>query len=50
MPQMAPMNWTFLMMFFISIFLIFNISNFFMILYNPKEKKSKKKNYMNWKW
>nr|AYW52159.1 ATP synthase F0 subunit 8 [Lamiinae sp. 4 ACP-2013] len=51
MPQMAPLNWLTLFIFFISIFFIFNIMNFYMFNYSPKEQKSKKSLItFNWKW
>nr|AYR05360.1 ATP synthase F0 subunit 8 [Coleoptera sp. ACP-2013] len=51
MPQMAPMNWLMLFFMFIIIFMIFNSLNYFCFLYNPKMKKTIKKNLtLNWKW
>nr|YP_009162795.1 ATP synthase F0 subunit 8 [Operophtera brumata]AJW60224.1 ATP synthase F0 subunit 8 [Operophtera brumata] len=55
MPQMMPINWLISFMFFIIIFLMFNIMNYFIMnlnLYNNKNlinKTSFKKNF-NWKW
>nr|YP_010271031.1 ATP synthase F0 subunit 8 [Scarites subterraneus]UFR82461.1 ATP synthase F0 subunit 8 [Scarites subterraneus]UJY97976.1 ATP synthase F0 subunit 8 [Scarites subterraneus] len=53
MPQMAPMNWLFLYMFFILIFLLFNFFNYYMFLIK-NNKHLNNKNYsikiMNWKW
>nr|APX40658.1 ATP synthase F0 subunit 8 [Mantura chrysanthemi] len=51
MPQMMPLNWVTLMIFFIFIFYCFNISNYFMFL-NMKDKliSKKKKINLNWKW
>nr|QMX77170.1 ATP synthase F0 subunit 8 [Colochela zhongi] len=54
MPQMSPLNWIILMLFFITIFLIFNIINFFNIKINTKkikfDKVVLKKNINSWKW
>nr|UFZ13924.1 ATP synthase F0 subunit 8 [Protochauliodes sp.] len=52
MPQMAPINWLFLFMFFSMMLIIFNIMNYFLI--NPQIStnfyKNIKINSMNWKW
>nr|YP_009467167.1 ATP synthase F0 subunit 8 [Bombyx lemeepauli]ARB51928.1 ATP synthase F0 subunit 8 [Bombyx lemeepauli] len=52
MPQMMPINWIFFLFFFICIFLIFNIMNYFIfekkMLFN--NYKNKKKLIFNWKW
>nr|AML26759.1 ATP synthase F0 subunit 8 [Scarabaeidae sp. BMNH 1274750] len=51
MPQMAPLNWLMLFIFFCSIFMIFNIMNYFMFNYKIKTTLTKKtKNLINWKW
>uniref|UniRef100_UPI0030E07679 ATP synthase F0 subunit 8 n=1 Tax=Monochamus guttulatus TaxID=2079363 RepID=UPI0030E07679 len=51
MPQMAPLNWLMLFMFFILIFLLFNIMNYYSYNYNIKiSKKSKYLLTYNWKW
>nr|WRQ18124.1 ATP synthase F0 subunit 8 [Coproporus sp.] len=51
MPQMAPLNWTLLFIFFIIIFILFNIMNYYSLNYQPKTYKSKMKNFLiNWKW
>nr|AXS65193.1 ATP synthase F0 subunit 8 [Staphylinoidea sp. 1 KM-2017] len=51
MPQMAPMNWMILFLFFIMIFMLFNSLNYFCFLYTPKSTIAKKKTmYINWKW
>nr|AML26297.1 ATP synthase F0 subunit 8 [Hydrophilidae sp. BMNH 1274334] len=51
MPQMAPINWLTLFIFFIMIFLMFNSMNYFSFLYSIKNKKfTIKKKLMNWKW
>nr|YP_009538081.1 ATP synthase F0 subunit 8 [Limenitis cleophas]AYN60863.1 ATP synthase subunit 8 [Limenitis cleophas] len=54
MPQMMPINWIFSLIFFISIFIIFNIMNYFIFKYKNinyinKNKKSLKNNFY-WKW
>nr|AML26406.1 ATP synthase F0 subunit 8 [Staphylinidae sp. BMNH 1274637] len=51
MPQMAPMNWLSLFIFFIVIFFMFNSLNYFCFLYQPKTFSLKKKHtQINWKW
>nr|AFU50202.1 ATP synthase F0 subunit 8 [Phaedon armoraciae]APX40827.1 ATP synthase F0 subunit 8 [Phaedon tumidulus] len=51
MPQMMPLNWLILMFFFIMIFLLFNIMNYFMFSYKIKSFKNFSKNITyNWKW
>nr|YP_010564360.1 ATP synthase F0 subunit 8 [Laelia coenosa]UYX62383.1 ATP synthase F0 subunit 8 [Laelia coenosa] len=55
MPQMMPINWIFSLMFFISIFLIFNIMNYY-IFYNNNNNMNKNNKIkinmknLNWKW
>nr|AXS64914.1 ATP synthase F0 subunit 8 [Latridiidae sp. 1 KM-2017] len=52
MPQMAPMNWLTLMIYFTLIYLIFNSLNYFSFNYKNSEstlfKKTMQKNF--WKW
>ncbi|YP_009170635.1 ATP synthase F0 subunit 8 (mitochondrion) [Phlebotomus papatasi] len=53
MPQMAPLMWLSLFLFFLVIYLFFNIINYFSFL--PSSKKSESlsklnKSSMNWKW
>nr|AEP27715.1 ATP synthase F0 subunit 8 [Platystomos albinus]ARH54575.1 ATP synthase F0 subunit 8 [Platystomos albinus] len=52
MPQMAPLNWTILFTFFIIIFILFNILNYF--LYTPSSKSNiesmKLSHKKSWKW
>nr|QWZ46430.1 ATP synthase F0 subunit 8 [Stenomorpha obovata] len=52
MPQMAPLNWLTLMMFFIAVFITFNIMNYFsfMNIIEPKKSSTMKKFKINWKW
>nr|AYW52340.1 ATP synthase F0 subunit 8 [Entiminae sp. ACP-2013] len=51
MPQMAPINWLTLYIFFMMIFLIFIILNYYSFNYIPKITKMKKNNIkLNWKW
>nr|AXS64944.1 ATP synthase F0 subunit 8 [Elateroidea sp. 3 KM-2017] len=51
MYQMAPLNWTSLFIYFMSIYLIFNTLNFFLITQQPSFKSIKKMNFStNWKW
>nr|YP_010166728.1 ATP synthase F0 subunit 8 [Oreodytes scitulus]QRV62832.1 ATP synthase F0 subunit 8 [Oreodytes scitulus] len=52
MPQMAPMNWLLLYIFFSVIFIMFNFMNYYSFLIYKKInffKKSSKKN-LYWKW
>nr|ATN23520.1 ATP synthase F0 subunit 8 [Neolema sp. EMHAU-15071012] len=51
MPQMAPLNWISLMIYFIILFYMFNMINFYINIYNPKKFIINKKNIkLNWKW
>nr|AXS66442.1 ATP synthase F0 subunit 8 [Staphylinoidea sp. 10 KM-2017] len=51
MPQMAPLNWLTLFIYFSMIFILMNSLNYFSFMYkitsNFKDKKIKK---INWKW
>nr|UHA56232.1 ATP synthase F0 subunit 8 [Sphingomorpha chlorea] len=54
MPQMMPINWLMSFFFFIMIFIIFNIMNYYIYNYNFKNNKisssfTNKKN-LTWKW
>nr|YP_010166715.1 ATP synthase F0 subunit 8 [Oreodytes davisii]QRV62819.1 ATP synthase F0 subunit 8 [Oreodytes davisii] len=52
MPQMAPMNWLLLYIFFSVIFILFNFMNYYTFLTYKKinffNKSSKK--ILSWKW
>nr|AEP27571.1 ATP synthase F0 subunit 8 [Melanobaris laticollis] len=51
MPQMSPMNWLTLYIFFVTIYIFIIMINYYMFLYNTNKKNlSKKISYMNWKW
>nr|YP_010397619.1 ATP synthase F0 subunit 8 [Galerucella nipponensis]YP_010483415.1 ATP synthase F0 subunit 8 [Galerucella birmanica]UQJ77622.1 ATP synthase F0 subunit 8 [Galerucella nipponensis]UVV35475.1 ATP synthase F0 subunit 8 [Galerucella birmanica] len=51
MPQMMPLYWLSLMLFFIMIYFLFNNMNYFNFFYNIKNKKNLKiKLNYNWKW
>nr|AYQ19122.1 ATP synthase F0 subunit 8 [Erotylinae sp. 4 ACP-2013] len=51
MPQMAPLNWTMLFIYFIIIFFSVNVLNYFSFIYPVKFKKiTKKLIQINWKW
>nr|YP_010545941.1 ATP synthase F0 subunit 8 [Triplax ainonia]UYG49576.1 ATP synthase F0 subunit 8 [Triplax ainonia] len=51
MPQMAPMNWLALFIYFIVIFMMVNSLVYFSFLYKPKQGKSHKNLLkINWKW
>nr|UZG66084.1 ATP synthase F0 subunit 8 [Abscondita terminalis] len=39
MPQMAPLSWLKLFIFFIFIFMKFNMMNYFCLMYKSKNKK-----------
>nr|WHL46503.1 ATP synthase F0 subunit 8 [Edessena gentiusalis] len=54
MPQMMPINWLFSFFFFICVFLIFNIMNYYIYNINYSMNKNNKliiknKNFI-WKW
>nr|YP_010990290.1 ATP synthase F0 subunit 8 [Cricula andrei]WOW98274.1 ATP synthase F0 subunit 8 [Cricula andrei] len=55
MPQMMPINWMFLFIYFIIIFFTFNIMNYYIFNFQPLNKFNKKLNKKNnynflWKW
>nr|ALO70711.1 ATP synthase F0 subunit 8 [Metopsia clypeata] len=53
MPQMAPMSWLTLFIFFTMIFFMFNMINYFSFLYNKPQtiiNKKSIKTLLNWKW
>nr|QIE12657.1 ATP synthase F0 subunit 8 [Compsulyx cochereaui] len=53
MPQMMPINWLISFFFFICIYIMFNIMNYYTYSnkYNNNLKmKFIKKNQLNWKW
>nr|YP_010852759.1 ATP synthase F0 subunit 8 [Neope ramosa]WGL40126.1 ATP synthase F0 subunit 8 [Neope ramosa] len=54
MPQMMPINWMFSLLFFICIFILFNIINYYIFNYNYNSKNTPKilslKNNLFWKW
>nr|YP_010693547.1 ATP synthase F0 subunit 8 [Scolytoplatypus wugongshanensis]WCB99738.1 ATP synthase F0 subunit 8 [Scolytoplatypus wugongshanensis] len=52
MPQMAPMNWTSLLIMFILLFSFYSIICFFLIHYKHLETNLNKtnKSLTNWKW
>nr|UAT98030.1 ATP synthase F0 subunit 8 [Ambulyx japonica] len=53
MPQMMPINWMISLFFFICIYILFNIMNYY-LYYNKFNNNLKnnyyKKNNFNWKW
>nr|YP_009434141.1 ATP synthase F0 subunit 8 [Hycleus phaleratus]APB02794.1 ATP synthase F0 subunit 8 [Hycleus phaleratus]ATP06058.1 ATP synthase F0 subunit 8 [Hycleus phaleratus] len=51
MPQMAPLNWLTLLVFFSTIFIILNSFNFYTFLYQQKPDKlmPKPSTKVNWK-
>nr|AML26778.1 ATP synthase F0 subunit 8 [Scarabaeidae sp. BMNH 1274752] len=51
MPQMAPLNWLMLFIYFCMMFIIFNMMNYYLFTYKPNSYFYKKKiNKINWKW
>nr|YP_010372448.1 ATP synthase F0 subunit 8 [Parantica melaneus]UPA56402.1 ATP synthase F0 subunit 8 [Parantica melaneus] len=53
MPQMMPINWLLSILFFIFLFIIFNIMNYFIFNNNNnlyKKNYFKSKNSPLWKW
>nr|YP_009130930.1 ATP synthase F0 subunit 8 [Ninguta schrenckii]AHH34407.1 ATP synthase F0 subunit 8 [Ninguta schrenckii]USH57544.1 ATP synthase F0 subunit 8 [Ninguta schrenckii] len=54
MPQMMPINWLLSFFFFICIFILFNIINYYIFNYNYNFKSlskiSSSKNNLFWKW
>nr|QHD26834.1 ATP synthase F0 subunit 8 [Idaea effusaria] len=53
MPQMMPINWLISFFFFIMLFIIFNIMNYYMLNLNYDNKKinmNKMIKNINWKW
>nr|YP_009441685.1 ATP synthase F0 subunit 8 [Usechus lacerta]AOY39204.1 ATP synthase F0 subunit 8 [Usechus lacerta] len=51
MPQMAPLNWLTLMIYFMMIMIMFNYLNYFSFMYNNKNMMKKKITlHLNWKW
>nr|YP_009250301.1 ATP synthase F0 subunit 8 [Panchlora nivea]AMW91056.1 ATP synthase F0 subunit 8 [Panchlora nivea] len=51
MPQMMPLSWLTLFMFFVSMLLIFSFMNYFSFIPMPESiKKSLKIKSLNWKW
>nr|AFQ62122.1 ATP synthase F0 subunit 8 [Trinodes hirtus] len=49
MPQMAPMNWTILLINFSIMLMTTSTLNFYFSSFNP-QKPMKKKSSSNWKW
>nr|UFZ13128.1 ATP synthase F0 subunit 8 [Ctenochauliodes yangi] len=52
MPQMAPLNWLILFIFFTLMFIIFNMMNYFITNYSLPSltKMNLSKTPLNWKW
>nr|YP_009240889.1 ATP synthase F0 subunit 8 [Simulium aureohirtum]AKN23376.1 ATP synthase F0 subunit 8 [Simulium aureohirtum] len=56
MPQMAPISWLTLFILFTVIFILFNIMNYFCIVFTPSSDSKKEGKTqltppsLNWKW
>nr|YP_009936905.1 ATP synthase F0 subunit 8 [Tuta absoluta]QNT11849.1 ATP synthase F0 subunit 8 [Tuta absoluta]UJM44069.1 ATP synthase F0 subunit 8 [Tuta absoluta]UJM44082.1 ATP synthase F0 subunit 8 [Tuta absoluta] len=56
MPQMMPINWMMSFIFFITIFILFNIMNYYIFIIKMNNnnlnfnKNFKKIKNLNWKW
>nr|ATD86263.1 ATP synthase F0 subunit 8 [Euproctis cryptosticta] len=54
MPQMMPINWMMSMLFFLFIYLMFNIMNYYIFInnkfYNNNNLMKNKMKNLNWKW
>nr|YP_010988565.1 ATP synthase F0 subunit 8 [Medeopteryx maehongsonensis]WOR80709.1 ATP synthase F0 subunit 8 [Medeopteryx maehongsonensis] len=51
MPQMAPLSWLNLFIYFITIFMLFNVMNYFSLIYNNNNNmKNNEKKTITWKW
>nr|ALO76593.1 ATP synthase F0 subunit 8 [Coccidula rufa] len=50
MPQMMPLNWMMLFLYFIMLFMILNILLYFNFQPIPNMKNLKFKKIINWKW
>nr|YP_009387528.1 ATP synthase F0 subunit 8 [Nauphoeta cinerea]ARS88097.1 ATP synthase F0 subunit 8 [Nauphoeta cinerea]AVN67478.1 ATP synthase F0 subunit 8 [Nauphoeta cinerea] len=51
MPQMMPLSWFSLFLFFIAMLLIFSFINYYSYIHNPSTyMKSLSSSSLNWKW
>nr|YP_010259502.1 ATP synthase F0 subunit 8 [Ahamus yushuensis]UIX24742.1 ATP synthase F0 subunit 8 [Ahamus yushuensis]UJP71234.1 ATP synthase F0 subunit 8 [Thitarodes sp. XS20]WRY71462.1 ATP synthase F0 subunit 8 [Ahamus luquensis] len=53
MPQMYPLNWIMLFIYFILIFILFNILNYYIYMYKSNNLNNKllfKNINLTWKW
>nr|ASY98031.1 ATP synthase F0 subunit 8 [Heterochaeta sp. JZ-2017] len=52
MPQMMPLNWFFMFLFFSNMFIMFNMMNYFssIIQSNPKSYIKTSLKFLTWKW
>nr|AMW67972.1 ATP synthase F0 subunit 8 [Balmes birmanus] len=52
MPQMSPLSWWLLFIYFIILLIMFNIMNYYIFMYNSPNKSltTFKKNSLIWKW
>nr|YP_010414548.1 ATP synthase F0 subunit 8 [Austrogymnocnemia maculata]URT60714.1 ATP synthase F0 subunit 8 [Austrogymnocnemia maculata] len=52
MPQMSPLSWWLLFIYFILLLAVFSIVNYYIFFYTPQKQDliSLKTKSMNWKW
>nr|YP_010991144.1 ATP synthase F0 subunit 8 [Chrysopa formosa]WOX61417.1 ATP synthase F0 subunit 8 [Chrysopa formosa] len=52
MPQMSPLNWWFLFIYFVTLLILFSIINYYIVFYSSpmSEKNIFHKKSLNWKW
>nr|WBR65694.1 ATP synthase F0 subunit 8 [Layahima sp. 2 YZ-2022a] len=53
MPQMSPLSWWMLFIYFLVLLLLFSIMNYYIFLYPPQKSEASNKisiKSMNWKW
>nr|YP_008081543.1 ATP synthase F0 subunit 8 [Ascalohybris subjacens]AGK07587.1 ATP synthase F0 subunit 8 [Ascalohybris subjacens] len=52
MPQMSPLSWWLLFIYFIMLMILFSIMNYYIFFYTPQSSDSMKSEIksMNWKW
>nr|UZG66058.1 ATP synthase F0 subunit 8 [Aquatica wuhana] len=51
MPQMAPLSWLNLFIYYTMVFMMFNTMNYFFVFYKINKNKTTNKSYIiSWKW